>query len=95
MRDLAKEHGVGLHSHVAESKVQAIVGLQRYGRRSTAHLDALGALGPHFTVAHGVWLDDDDMRRLGDHGASVAHNPAATCGWATASPTCTACCAAG
>jgi guanine deaminase len=41
----------------------------------TAHLDALGVLGPHFTVAHGVWLDHDDMRRLGDHGASVAHNP--------------------
>ena len=72
---LAKEHGVGLHSHVAESKVQAIVGLQRYGKTLTAHLDALGALGPHFTVAHGVWLDDEDMKRLGDHGASVAHNP--------------------
>jgi 5-methylthioadenosine/S-adenosylhomocysteine deaminase len=26
-------------------------------------------------VAHGVWLDGDDMRRLGGHGASVAHNP--------------------
>jgi len=73
--DLAKEHGLGLHSHVAESKVQAIVGLQRYGKTLTAHLDELGALGPHFTVAHGVWLDGDDMRRLGDRGASVAHNP--------------------
>jgi guanine deaminase len=73
--DLAKEHGVGLHSHVAESKVQAIVGLQRYGKTQTAHLDDLGALGPNFTVAHGVWLDADDMKRLGDHGASVAHNP--------------------
>ena len=46
-----------MHSHVAESKVQAIVGLQRYGKTLTAHLDSLGALGPHFTVAHGVWLD--------------------------------------
>jgi len=73
--DLARAHGVGLHSHVAESKVQAIVGLQRYGKTLTAHLDDLGVLGPHFTVAHGVWLDDDDMRRLGDHGSSVAHNP--------------------
>ncbi|TMJ41924.1 MAG: amidohydrolase, partial [Alphaproteobacteria bacterium] len=41
----------------------------------TAHLEALGVLGPHFTVAHGVWLDEDDMARLGDRGASVAHNP--------------------
>ena len=73
--DLAKEYGVGLHSHVAESKVQAVVGLQRYGKTLTAHLDALGALGPNFTVAHGVWLDEDDMKRLGDHGASVSHNP--------------------
>ncbi|HEY2993853.1 MAG TPA: amidohydrolase family protein [Methylomirabilota bacterium] len=73
--DLVKEHGVGLHSHVAESKVQAMVGLQWYGKTATAQLDALGALGPHFTVAHGVWLDDDDMRRLGDQGASIAHNP--------------------
>ena len=72
---LSREYGVGLHSHVAESKVQAIVGLKRYGQTLTAHLDDLGALGPHFTVAHGVWLDGDDMRRLGGHGASVAHNP--------------------
>src|SRR5213594_163459 len=73
--DLAREHGVGLHTHVAESKVQAIVGLKRYGKTLTGHLDDLGVLGPHFTVAHGVWLDGDDMRRLGAHGASVAHNP--------------------
>jgi cytosine/adenosine deaminase-related metal-dependent hydrolase len=73
--DLAREHGVGLHTHVAESKVQAIVGLKRYARTPTAHLDALGLLGPHFTVAHGVWLDGDDMKRLGDRGASVSHNP--------------------
>jgi 5-methylthioadenosine/S-adenosylhomocysteine deaminase len=73
--DLAKEYAVGLHTHVAESKVQAIVGLQRYGKTLTAHLDDLGVVGPHFTVAHGVWLDGDDMKRLGDRGASVAHNP--------------------
>ncbi len=73
--DLAREFDVGLHSHVAESKVQAVTGIRVYGRTQTAHLATLGVLGPRFTVAHGVWLDDDDMARLGDHGASVAHNP--------------------
>ncbi|HTW53727.1 MAG TPA: amidohydrolase family protein [Stellaceae bacterium] len=72
---IARDFDVGLHSHVAESKVQAVASLKVYGRTQTAHLDALGVLGPHFTVAHGVWLDPDDMTRLGDHGASVAHNP--------------------
>jgi len=72
---LAREFDLGLHSHVAESKVQAVTGIRLYGKTQTAHLDALGVLGPQFTVAHGVWLDHDDMARLGDHGASVAHNP--------------------
>ncbi|MGC2200813.1 MAG: amidohydrolase family protein [Stellaceae bacterium] len=72
---LARDFEVGLHSHVAESKVQAVTGVRLYGRTQTAHLDSLGVLGPHFTVAHGVWLDEDDMARLGGHGASVAHNP--------------------
>ena len=73
--DLAQDYGVGLHMHLAESKVQAVAGLQRYGTTLTAHLDKLGVLGPHFTAAHAVWLDADDMRRLADNGASVAHNP--------------------
>jgi len=72
---LARDFGLGLHSHVAESKVQAVAGLKIYGETQTAYLDRLGVLGPNFVVAHGVWLDHDDMARLGDHGASVAHNP--------------------
>jgi 5-methylthioadenosine/S-adenosylhomocysteine deaminase len=78
MRDcaaLAREFDVGLHSHVQESKTQVMVGLKRYGKTQTAHLQDLGLLGPDFTVGHGVWLDRDDMQRLGDSGASVAHNP--------------------
>jgi guanine deaminase len=72
---LAREHGVGLHSHLQESKVQVIVGLKKYGKSPTAHLQDLGLLGPDFVAAHGVWLDGDDIARLADHGASVAHNP--------------------
>lgn len=72
---LARDYGVGLHSHVAESKVQVIAGYRRYGMSLTAHLDSLGLLGPDFVAAHGVWLDDEDALRLAGRGASVAHNP--------------------
>lgn len=74
-RDLARDYGVGLHSHLAESKVQGINGVATYGKTITAHLDDLGILGPDFVGAHSVWLDGDDIKRLGDAGASVAHNP--------------------
>jgi guanine deaminase len=72
---LAREFGVGLHTHVAESKTQVIAGYRLYGKSLAAHMDDMGAVGPDFTVAHGVWLDDDDMALLGRRGASVAHNP--------------------
>src|SRR6478736_4534311 len=74
-RDLAKEYDVGLHTHVAESKLQVIAGYQRSGTSLAAHMHELGLVTDRFTVAHGVWLDNDDMKRLGDRGASVAHNP--------------------
>jgi guanine deaminase len=74
-RNLAREYEVGIHSHVAESKVQVVAGYKRYGRSLAAHMDDLGLVNERFTVAHGVWLDDEDMKRLGDRGASVAHNP--------------------
>jgi 5-methylthioadenosine/S-adenosylhomocysteine deaminase len=74
-RDLARDYGAGLHTHVSESKVQVVAGYRIYGTSLTRHLDELGIVGPDFTVAHGVWLDHDDMQLLGDKGASVAHNP--------------------
>lgn len=74
-RDLAREFDLGIHSHVAESKVQVVAGYKRYGSSLAAHMDSLGLVNERFTVAHGVWLDGDDMKRLGDRGASVAHNP--------------------
>jgi cytosine/adenosine deaminase-related metal-dependent hydrolase len=74
-RDLARSFDIGLHTHLAESRVQAVAGLDAYGKTLTAYLDELGLLGPDLTAAHCVWLDDDDIARLADRGCSVAHNP--------------------
>ncbi len=74
-RDLARDHDLPIHMHLAESRVQAVTGIRRYGKTLAAHLDALGLLGPRFTGAHCVWLDDDDLKRMADAGASIAHDP--------------------
>lgn len=74
-RDLAREYDVGIQMHLAESKPQAIAALEVYGASLPAYLDDLGLLGPNFTGAHCVWLDDDDLARLRDAGARVVHNP--------------------
>lgn len=72
---LAKEFDIGMQMHVAESRMQAVVADQRYGKTQLAHLDSLGMLGPRFCASHAVWLTDDDRTRLADRGASVSHNP--------------------
>ncbi len=72
---LAREHGVGIHTHLAESKVQSIESRRRHGRSIVARLADRGVLGPGFVGAHAIWLDDDDIRMLADAGAAVAHNP--------------------
>ena len=74
-RDIARDAGLGLHMHLAESKPQAVAGIRRYGTTLAAHLEELKFLGPNLTVAHSVWLDDADIGRLADHGTRVAHNP--------------------
>jgi cytosine/adenosine deaminase-related metal-dependent hydrolase len=73
---LARDYGVGLHTHLAESKVQAIASQHRWGTTLVGHLGDLGALDARFVGAHGVWLTPDDIRQLADAGAAVAHNPA-------------------
>ena len=74
-RELADEFGVRIHTHIAESKLQAIVGQQLFGCSLTEHLDKLGVISSDFTAAHCVWLDTEDIQRLADRGACVAHNP--------------------
>jgi cytosine/adenosine deaminase-related metal-dependent hydrolase len=74
-RDLASDYDALLQMHLAESKPQAVAGLEVFGKTLASHLDDLGLLGPRFTGAHCVWLDDDDLSRMADRGARIAHNP--------------------
>jgi guanine deaminase len=74
-RDLAREHGLGIQMHVGESRLQAVVAPRIYGTSLVGHLAELGLLNHKFCVAHGVWLGDEDRKRLADAGASVSHNP--------------------
>ena len=74
-RELADEFGVRIHSHIAESKLQAIVGQQLFGCSLTEYLDKLCVISSDFTAAHCVWLDTEDIQRLAERGACVAHNP--------------------
>lgn len=74
--ELALRHGLKLHMHVAESRLQAVAARQLWGKSPVAHLAERGMLGPHFIAAHAVWLDGADLDLLAEHGCRVAHVPA-------------------
>ena len=74
-RDLAREWDLPLQTHLAESKSQAVLGLRKYGKSLTAHIDAMGLIGPSFSAAHGIWLEGTDLDRIAAGGGGVIHNP--------------------
>ncbi len=72
---LAEDHDTILQTHLAETRMQNIKGHERYGRSLVAHLEGLGLLSERLSAAHGIWLSNEDMSRLGAHGCGVVHNP--------------------
>ena len=49
--------------------------LARTGRRPVVHLQHLGVLGPHLLLAHGVWLDDEEIELVLASRTAIAYCP--------------------
>jgi 5-methylthioadenosine/S-adenosylhomocysteine deaminase len=61
--------------HLAESPIEVDIVQKRHGTTPFRHLDALGLIDRHTVLAHCVWLDPEEIARLAETGAGVAHNP--------------------
>jgi guanine deaminase len=72
---LSNEYEVGLQTHLAETKAQAVLAVTRYGKSLVGHLADLGFLDERMSAAHAIWVGSDDLRRLADNGVTIAHNP--------------------
>jgi cytosine/adenosine deaminase-related metal-dependent hydrolase len=73
--ELARKHGVRLHTHLAETKDEEEFCLEQYGVRPVEYLEELGWLGDDVWLAHCVHLDEHEVRRFGETGTGVAHCP--------------------
>jgi guanine deaminase len=74
---LADEHGFRMQTHVSEARYQAAGGEVTYGSTLLAHMDKLGLVTSRFSVAHGVWLTQDDLELLASRGGGLSHNAGA------------------
>jgi 8-oxoguanine deaminase len=73
--ELARRHGVRLHTHLAETKDEEAYCLENYGCRPLALMERLGWVGPDVWFAHGVHFDDAELDLLARTRTGVAHCP--------------------
>jgi 5-methylthioadenosine/S-adenosylhomocysteine deaminase len=73
----ATGHGVPVHIHLSETEREVQDCLGRHGLRPAFYLDRLGLLNERAVLAHGVWLDPDELALIAERGATVVTNPVA------------------
>jgi 5-methylthioadenosine/S-adenosylhomocysteine deaminase len=80
LRWIAEEAGrreLPVHIHVSETEQEVGDCVAAHGARPVAYLDRVGLLGPLTLLAHGVWLDDEELDLVAERGATVVTNPVA------------------
>ena len=75
MTVLARRNGQRVHMHIAETQAEVALSLEQQGQRHVEWLAGLDALGPHFCLVHGVWLDDGEIDMVAESGAAMVHCP--------------------
>jgi cytosine/adenosine deaminase-related metal-dependent hydrolase len=73
--DLAREHGVRLHTHLAETKDEEAYCQEVYGCRPVEYLRRLDWVGRDVWLAHCVHLSAEEAALFGETGTGVAHCP--------------------
>ena len=73
--DFATEHGIIVHTHLAETQTEYQNAIKNFGLSPIRYLNSLGILKPNLVIAHCLWLDDDEIKMLADNGVKVVHNP--------------------
>jgi 5-methylthioadenosine/S-adenosylhomocysteine deaminase len=75
VNEKALEWGIGIHLHTAESEDELNKFVQETGLRHVEWLADRELLGPHFQLAHSVWLNDEEIEKIAESGAVPVHNP--------------------
>lgn len=72
---LARELGVRMHTHLAETVDEEEFCLEHFGARPVDYVESLGWLGDDVWLAHCVHLSDGDIAKFAATGTGVAHCP--------------------
>jgi len=74
-RGLADKYRAPLLIHLAETRDEVATIAGQFKMSPAMFLDSLGLWGGRSLAAHGVWVDEADMRMLAERGVGLSHNP--------------------
>lgn len=73
---ISREHQLPFYIHVLETKLQRVLGEEKFAHRSLIrYVHDEGLLSDRLNIIHGIWLDEADMDLIAMAGSVVAHNP--------------------
>ena len=72
---LAREYGVHLHTHLAETEDEEQFCLQKFGHRPVGYMQEVDWVGDDVWFAHAVWVNDEEIQVFARHNCGVAHCP--------------------
>ena len=74
--DAAKEKGLPITAHLSETKKEFDDCIKEHGLTPVQYFDKIGLLDHEITLAHCVWLADEDYKLLARPNVHVVTNPA-------------------
>jgi 5-methylthioadenosine/S-adenosylhomocysteine deaminase len=80
---LAAQDDLVVHIHLSETWPEVEACVATHGVKPAFFLQRLGLLGPNLVLAHGVYLDAEEMELLAEHDVTVVTNPIANMKLAT------------
>ncbi|GJQ38614.1 MAG: 8-oxoguanine deaminase [Anaerolineaceae bacterium] len=72
---LAREYGVHLHTHLAETEDEEQFCMQMFGHRPVGYMQEVGWVGGDVWFAHAIWVNDAEIKVFAEHNCGVAHCP--------------------
>ncbi|HOJ01046.1 MAG TPA: 8-oxoguanine deaminase [Anaerolineaceae bacterium] len=72
---LARQYGVHLHTHLAETEDEQQFTVQQFGLRPLAYMQSLEWVGEDVWFAHSVYIDEEEQKVFAATGCGVAHCP--------------------
>jgi cytosine/adenosine deaminase-related metal-dependent hydrolase len=73
--ELARTHGLSMHTHLAETMDEEAFCIQEFGLRPVELAESVNWMGPDVWFAHSVFINDEEIVRMGAAGTGVAHCP--------------------